>query len=141
MHSPDQKLWRGAFVAPCEVQRISTPYGELRTSAEKGRYIHKAVDIVDTPKNVVWAAQAGRIIVKDRFLFPGNVVVIDHGLGIMTFYSHLDDFADISVGEIVKNVNLLVKLARPVMPTDIIFTGSCACAISHHPLQWIEPGF
>lgn len=108
--SPKKKLWKGAFELPTVVQRYSTPYGEIRVTPEKGRYLHRAVDIVNAPKSVVWASQDGRVIIKDRYLFSGNTVVIDHGLGVFTKYYHLDDFADLEVGDSIKKGEPIGKL-------------------------------
>lgn len=101
-NSPKKKLWSGPFEVPTVVKRLSTPYGEIRVTPEKGRYLHRAVDIVNDPKSVVWASQSGRIIIKERYLMTGNTVVIDHGLGVFTKYFHLDDFADFEVGDFIK---------------------------------------
>lgn len=108
--SPNKKLWSGNFVNPIDIKRVSTPFGEVRTTSEKGRYLHKAVDILNYPKSVVWASQDGRIIIKDRFLLTGNTVVVDHGIGVFTIYCHLEDFADIEVGDFVKKGNKLGRL-------------------------------
>lgn len=108
--SPKKKLWTGSFEVPIEVKKVATPFGEVRTSSEKGRYIHKAVDILNFPRSVVWAAQIGKVIIKDRFLMSGNTVVLDHGLGVFTLYYHLEDFADIEVGDILKKGNPLGRI-------------------------------
>ena len=100
--SPRKKLWRGKFESPTVVKRLSTPFGEIRITPEKGRYLHRAVDIVNTPQSVVWASQNGNVIIKDRYLMTGNTVVIDHGLGVFTKYFHLDDFSDIEVGDFIR---------------------------------------
>ena len=108
--SPKKKLWTGPFEAPTIVKRVSTPYGEIRVTPQRGRYYHKAVDIVNNPKSVVWASQNGRVIIKDRYLLSGNTIVIDHGLGVFTKYFHLDDFADIEVGNLIKKGEPVGKL-------------------------------
>jgi hypothetical protein len=108
--SPSKKLWSGQFEIPINLQRVATPFGEIRTTPEKGRYLHKAVDILDYPRSVVWASQHGRVIIKDRFLQSGNTVVIDHGLGVFTLYFHLEDFSDIEVGDEIKKGNPIGKL-------------------------------
>lgn len=100
--SPTQKLWQGPFVLPMQVRRMTTPFGEIRVTAEKGRYLHKGVDLVNMPRSVVWAAQDGNIIIKDRFAMSGNTIVIDHGLGVTTEYAHLDSFAEVEVGQTIK---------------------------------------
>jgi len=100
--SPNKKMWNGPFESPTVIRRISTPFGEVRITPERGRYLHRAVDIVNTPKSVVWASQNGKIIIKERYLFTGNTVVVDHGLGVFTKYCHLDDFSDLEVGDVIK---------------------------------------
>ena len=110
--SPAKKLWSGPFIYPVDFQRISTPFGEIRTTLEKGRYHHAALDLVGTPKSVIWASQAGKVVIKDRFLFSGNTVVLDHGCGVMTLYYHLDDFADIQVGDFLLKGNPLGRQGK-----------------------------
>ncbi len=108
--SPRKKGWTGPFEYPVSVQRISTPFGEIRMTAERGRYMHKGIDLINKPKCVVWAAQDGKVIIKDRFFLTGNTVVLDHGLGVFTLYAHLEEFADIEVGEMLKKGNPVGKL-------------------------------
>ena len=108
--SPNKKLWSGNFELPIDLKRVSTPFGEIRVTSEKGRYLHKAVDILNFPKSVVWASQAGRIIIKDRFLLTGNTVVVDHGVGVITMYCHLEDFSQVEVGDFVKKGNPVGRL-------------------------------
>lgn len=103
--SPKHKLWHGPFELPLQVRRMTTPFGELRMTPERGRYHHKGVDLVNMPKSVVWAAQHGKVIIKDRFTMTGNTIVLDHGCGVMTLYAHLDSFADIDIGDMVKKGN------------------------------------
>jgi hypothetical protein len=52
--SPREKLWKGAFCAPIEIQRISCDYGTIRTTQYKS-HRHKAVDVINMPKSVIWA--------------------------------------------------------------------------------------
>ena len=108
--TPNKKLWSGPFEVPLDLKRIVTPFGEIRTTSEKGRYLHKAVDIVNLPKSVIWASQNGKVIIKDRFLMTGNTVAIDHGLGVITLYFHLEDFSDIEVGDYIKKGNPLGRM-------------------------------
>lgn len=100
--SPNKKMWTGPFDYPIEVQRMTTPFGEIRMTPERGRHMHKGIDLINRPKCVVWAAQHGKVIIKDRFFLTGNTIVIDHGVGIFTLYAHLDEYADINVGDFIK---------------------------------------
>lgn len=111
--SPCKKLWRGAFCVPTEIQWIATEYGVVRITPEKGRYTHKAIDIANTPKSVVWAPQSGVVVVKERYAYSGNTVVLDHGHGILSLFFHLDSFSDpLEVGQIIKQGNPIGKLGK-----------------------------
>lgn len=97
--SPHEKLWKGLFTSPIEIQRITTEFGTIRTTQHKGLYAHKALDVTNLPRSVVWATQDGVVVLKERFGFSGNTVVLDHGMGVLSIFFHLDDFARIKEGE------------------------------------------
>lgn len=112
-NSPKKKLWNGTFYTPSEIQWIATEYGVIRTTQEKGVYAHKAIDIANTPKSVVWAPQEGVVVVKERYGYSGNTVVLDHGHGLLSLFFHLDSFADgLEVGQTLKKGNPLGTLGK-----------------------------
>lgn len=103
--SPKEKLWRGKFCAPIEIAKMTCDFGTIRISQEKGKYTHRAVDLTNQPKSVVWAAQSGIVKIKDRYAMTGNTVVIDHGWGIITMYFHMDSLANINIGDKINQGN------------------------------------
>ena len=109
-NSVKQKLWTGAFDVPLLMTGTSTEFGVIRTSQERGRTVHRAVDLVAEPRAVVWAAQNGIVVLKDRYTHSGNTVVLDHRHGVVSMYFHLHDFADIEVGQKVKKGNPLGRM-------------------------------
>jgi murein DD-endopeptidase MepM/ murein hydrolase activator NlpD len=108
--SAPEKYWNGPFDIPTQAQRLSTPHGEIRVTPERGRYLHRGIDVVNHPKSVIWASQNGKVVIKDRFFITGNTIVLDHGLGVTTLYAHLEDFADIEVGDMVKKGNKIGRI-------------------------------
>jgi hypothetical protein len=100
--SPSEKLWKGLFEVPLHMTGISTEFGLIRTSQERGKYAHKAIDLVGMPRSVVWASNDGTVVIKDRYVHTGNTVVIDHGYGIVTLYCHFEEYADVHVGQKIK---------------------------------------
>ncbi len=140
--SVKEKLWKGIFTSPIEIQRVTTDFGTVRTTQHKGRYAHKALDIINLPKSVVWATQDGVVVLKDRFAFSGNTVVVDHGLGVLSLFFHLDNFADIEEGE---------KIAKGEPIGTIGKTGYASGYHLHwemrvnniqvDPMQWTKPIF
>jgi murein DD-endopeptidase MepM/ murein hydrolase activator NlpD len=137
-HPTPEKLWHGSFEMPTVVQRITTPFGEIRVTKEKGRYLHKAIDIANTPKAVVWASQAGRVLLKDRFVMMGNTVVVDHGMGVISIYAHLDDFADITVGDLLKKGNPVGTVGRTGYASGYHLHWEMRMNnVAVDPLQWV----
>ena len=127
--SAQEKLWRGAFCPPTEIKRVTCEFGTVRTTQHKGLYAHKAVDVINHPRSVVWAPQEGRVVLKDRFAASGNTVAIDHGCGVLSLVFHLEDFADIKVGDMIAQGNPLGTEAKQAMQLDIICIGRCVWVI------------
>ena len=140
--SPQEKLWHGIFYAPIDITAISTEYGTIRTTQERGRYAHKAVDILNTPKSVVWATQDGIVVLKNRYSYSGNTVVIDHGFGILSLFFHLDSFADITVGDRIKRGNPIGTLGKTGYASGYHLHWEMRINnVPVDPLQWIKPTF
>lgn len=135
--SPKKKLWTGAFELPVNVKKITTPHGEIRATPERGRYLHKGIDLINTPRCVVWASQDGKVIIKDRYHITGNTVVIDHGLGVMTLYAHLEEYADIEIGETIKKGNPVGKMGKTGYATGYhLHWELIVNSVSVDPLEW-----
>jgi len=140
--SPKKKLWQGSFYTPIEIVRVTTPYGTIRTTQERGRYMHKALDIINTPKSVVWASQDGIVVLKDRYVYSGNTVVIDHGWGIFSLFFHLDSFADIAVGQPIKRGNPIGTIGKTGYATGYHLHWEMRINnVPVDPLQWTNPTF
>lgn len=143
--SPKTKLWQGTFCTPIDIKdknQITTEFGVIRTTQERGLRQHKALDVYTTPKSVVWATQDGNIIIKNRYAHSGNTVVIDHGCGIFTLYFHLDSFADIDVGDKIKKGNPVGKLGKTGYATGYHLHWEMRINnIPVDPLQWTNNDF
>ncbi len=140
--SPQKKLWQGVFYPPIDITAVSTEYGTVRTTQERGRYAHKAVDVLNMPKSVVWATQDGIVVLKNRYAYSGNTVVIDHGYGILSLFFHLDSFADITVGDLIKRGNPLGTLGKTGYASGYHLHWEMRINnIPVDPMQWIKPTF
>jgi hypothetical protein len=111
-NSTPRKLWHGAFDVPVEARGISTDFGTLRTTQEKGRYRHNAIDMLGVPRSVICAPQAGVVVIKNRYAHSGNTIVLDHGCGLLSLFFHLDSLADLNVGDKVEKGNRLGTLGK-----------------------------
>lgn len=140
--SQQKKLWSGMFIMPVQQISLSCPFGEIRTTQEKGRYIHTGLDVVAVPRSVVWASQSGIVVLKERYAYSGNTVVIDHGLGIFSLFFHLDNFANINVGDFVKKGNPIGMVGKTGYATGYHLHWEMRVVnIPVDPLQWTKSDF
>ncbi|MBT3791803.1 MAG: M23 family metallopeptidase [Rhodospirillales bacterium] len=86
----NQPFFDGGFMWPAK-GRISGVYGSQRVLNGKPRRPHFGLDIAAPKGTPVVAAAAGivRIAAKNLY-FTGGTVLIDHGYGLNSVYSHLD---------------------------------------------------
>ena len=142
-NSPKEKLWRGSFCAPIDPMRVMGDFGTIRTTQHKGRYPHKALDVTNQPRSVIWASQDGIVVMKDRFAHSGNTIAIDHGYGLISLFFHLDSFANnINVGDKVAKGNPIGTIGKTGFATGYHLHWEMRINnIAVDPMQWIKPIF
>jgi len=80
-------LGEGSFIVPSPGK--ATPnFGERRYFNDQPRSPHSGVDISSPLGTPVVAANAGQVVLADDLYYAGNTVIIDHGLGMFSFYCH-----------------------------------------------------
>jgi murein DD-endopeptidase MepM/ murein hydrolase activator NlpD len=104
-----EKLWTGRFRLPLDGVKTGGNFGRRRVLNGKAGSPHSGVDFPAVTGTPVHAAQAGRVVIAEPMFFSGNTVVVDHGLGIYTFYCHLSEIAVIA-GDKVEAGSLLGKV-------------------------------
>lgn len=103
-----ERLWRGSFRVPLDGVTTGKNFGKRRILNGQPGSPHSGVDLPATMGTPVYAAQSGRVVLAEELYFPGNTVVVDHGLGIYSFYGHLSEIS-VKVGDEVKQGALLGK--------------------------------
>ncbi len=93
-------LWISKFTYPLSNPVISDTYGFSRTSGSSA-ITHKGTDLKAKEGTKVVAMNKGIVRIARTFQVYGKTVVIDHGLGVMTFYLHLSKIK-VNEGELVK---------------------------------------
>jgi len=104
-----QRLWRGTFRAPLDGARNAKNFGRRRVLNGEPGSPHSGVDFPAAAGTPIHAAQRGRVVLAEELFFSGNTVAIDHGLGVYTFYGHMESFA-VTASELVEKGALLGKV-------------------------------
>ncbi len=141
--SPKEKLWTGNFCVPTDVTMTFTDFGTLRTTSDRGMYAHKGIDVGSVPKAGVWAPQDGVVVIKDRYVFSGNTVVIDHGWGIFSLLFHLEDFSNsLEVGQKIKRGNPVGRVGKTGYANGYHLHWEMRVNnVEVDPAQWTKEGF
>src|SRR5437660_4696289 len=104
-----ERLWGGPFRMPLDGVTTGSNFGKRRILNGNPGSPHGGMDLPGTTGTPVHAAQSGRVALAEELFFSGNTVVLDHGLGIYTFYGHLSEI-DVKAGDILEAGGLLGKV-------------------------------
>lgn len=98
-------LWSEKFIPPLAQIFVTAPYGNSRKT---GAYSipHKGVDYRAPEGTKVLAMNRGVVRLVKTFRNHGKTIVIDHGLGVMSYYLHLSKFK-VKVGDVVKRGQII----------------------------------
>jgi len=95
-----ERLWQGGFRLPLAAEAAGN-FGRRRILNDQPRSPHSGEDFPAPAGTPVIAAQRGRVALADELFFSGKTVVLDHGLGLFTFYAHLESIT-IEPGQVVE---------------------------------------
>ena len=133
-----ERVWEASFQQPC-VGTISS-YFESHRSYSGGPYTsyHSGVDFRAPTGASVMAAASGTIVLAEHLPIHGNIVVVDHGWGVLTGYAHLSAM-HVSAGQRVSRGEVLGKVGNTGQSTgshlhwEVWVSGT-----SVNGLQWFD---
>jgi hypothetical protein len=107
--SASEMFWQGAFGRlPNSAQQAG--FADHRLYRYNGEIIdeatHLGIDLASVQQAPVPAANAGRILKVDYIGIYGNTVIIDHGFGLFSLYSHLSN-ALVGPGDMVAKGDII----------------------------------
>ncbi len=107
-------LWSEPFL-PLRNAQVMSSFADQRTYLYGGREVdqqtHLGYDLAVTARTPVPAANRGIVRLARYFGIYGNTVVVDHGFGLMTLYSHLSSI-DVAEGQQVERGAILGRTGR-----------------------------
>jgi murein DD-endopeptidase MepM/ murein hydrolase activator NlpD len=133
-----ERLWQGSFRIPLDGVASGKNFGKRRILNGQAGSPHGGVDLPGVTGTPVYAAQSGRIVLAEELFFSGNTVVVDHGLGIYTFYGHLSEIS-VKIGDEVGPGALLGKVGATGRVTGPhLHWGLTVCRARVDPLQIVK---
>ena len=100
-----EKLWKGSFLRPVPGEATSS-FGKRNILNGQLRSPHSGTDFRASQGTPVKAPNVGRVVLASDLYFSGNTVILDHGLGLYSYFAHLSGL-EVQKGEMVSRGNLI----------------------------------
>jgi len=102
----DLSFFRDKFIMPVE-GIISGVYGSQRILNGKPKWPHYGIDIAAKKGTMIKASGTGVVtMAEDDLYYTGGTIIMDHGHGISTIYSHLENVL-VSVGDQINKGDMI----------------------------------
>lgn len=135
-------LWSGKFHTLPRAA-VKATFGENRTYMYQNQKIdqqfHMGLDLASTANAPIPAANDGIVVYTGDLGIYGNIVIIDHGLGLQTLYSHLSKITA-KEGDVVKKGDLIGHTGMTGLAGgDHLHFGFLVGGIQVNPIDWLDP--
>jgi murein DD-endopeptidase MepM/ murein hydrolase activator NlpD len=107
---------------------ISSRYGKQRYINDQPRSPHLALDIAAPEGTTIIAPAAGKVLLVGDFFYSGNYLILDHGYGLISSYSHMsrvhvqtNDY--LSQGDIIGEVGSTGRVTGPHLHWSVYLGG------------------
>ena len=102
----DLPFFKNQFIMPVE-GIISGVYGSQRILNGKPKWPHYGIDIAAKKGTMIKSSASGIVTMAENDLYyTGGTIIMDHGHGISTIYSHLESVM-VSVGDLINQGDII----------------------------------
>ena len=102
----DLLFFKDQFIMPVE-GIISGVYGSQRILNGKPKWPHYGIDIAAKQGTMIKSSGSGIVtMAEDDLYYTGGTIIMDHGHGISTIYSHLETVL-VSIGDIINQGDII----------------------------------
>ncbi|HJQ63889.1 MAG TPA: M23 family metallopeptidase [Burkholderiales bacterium] len=135
-------LWKGAFIQLSN-SKVEANFADARTYTYNNEQIdsayHLGYDLSVTRRYPVEAANSGTVAFVGDLGIYGNTVIIDHGLGLFTLYSHLSSI-DVKEGDSIKQRQIIGNTGETGLAAgDHLHYGVYLHGVAVLPVEWWDP--
>jgi murein DD-endopeptidase MepM/ murein hydrolase activator NlpD len=83
-----ERYWRGPFRVPVPGPPISE-FGKRSVYNGQPRSPHAGTDFQGAAGTPIVAPNAGKVVLAGNLYYSGNTVIVDHGLGLYSYFGHM----------------------------------------------------
>ncbi|MEG2192299.1 MAG: M23 family metallopeptidase [Oscillospiraceae bacterium] len=102
-HTKDENIyWHNKMIKPVAEKKVSSQFGQKRfINNSKTPQRHSGIDYAAPEGTPVYAAAQGKVEFAGLLALSGNTVVIEHGLGLKSYYFHMSKLT-VATGDMVE---------------------------------------
>ena len=138
-HSEPRALWSGPFLRLPNAKPMAS-FGQDRTYWYEGKQVdhqvHLGVDLASLAQSPVPAANAGKVVFAGPLGIYGNSVLIDHGCGLFSMYSHLSQITAEAKKEVKKGEAIGRTGATGLAGGDHLHFSILVHGVFVNPIEW-----
>ena len=99
--------FKNKFIKPLDKAIITGVYGSQRILNGKPKWPHYGIDIAAKKGTPIKSSGTGVVTMAENDLYyTGGTIIMDHGHGISTIYSHLENVM-VNVGDLIKQGDII----------------------------------
>ena len=110
-----RRYWSGSFTLPVPGSVISA-FGKRSVYNGQPRSAHSGTDFQGATGTPIRAPNAGKVVLASALYYSGNTVILDHGLGLYSYFGHMSAFS-VKEGDQLKSGEMLGKVGATGLVT------------------------
>ncbi|MCS7307237.1 MAG: M23 family metallopeptidase [Aquificaceae bacterium] len=141
LKSEPRVMWEGAFIQ-LPNSKVFAGYGDVRHYFYGAQKIsesrHMGFDFASVERAPIPASNSGVVVFAGNLGIYGNVVIIDHGMGLMSLYGHLSEVS-VKEGQFVKKGEIIGRTgATGLALGDHLHFGIVVQGYEVNPIEWLD---
>jgi murein DD-endopeptidase MepM/ murein hydrolase activator NlpD len=123
-----RRYWSGSFSLPVPGPVISA-FGKRSVYNGQPRSPHSGTDFQGAAGTPIRAPNAGKVVLASALYYSGNTVILDHGLGLYSYFGHMSAFSvkegdQVKPGEVVGKVGATGVVTGPHLHWSVRLAGT-----------------
>ena len=135
-------LWDGPFLQLAN-SAVESQFADFRTYLYAGEKVdeqtHLGFDLATVQRDSVKASNDGTVVFAADLGIFGNSILLDHGLGLQTLYSHLSSFGVEPGDRVVKGQEIAKSGSTGMAGGDHLHFTTLLNGVEVNPIEWWDP--